>query len=376
LIRPTSGSVCGQLSHGLRYCPTLCLFLLLSPLAFSQNSAEGRNIADSQKTQSARETNDRIAQLALAGAAIEGDYIIGSGDLLGIEVFDVPELSRDVRVNETGFVAIPLIPVKVQAGGLTQFQFRDKLAELLQVNGLVTHPQVTVTVKEQHSQPITVIGSVRNPLTIQAVHQMNLLQVLSQAGGITDDAGSKVLISRKPPAAPMAADSVDSGATDASKAAPANSAAQMENTITIDLNDLLDGGDSKYNIPLLGGDVVTVPRAGVVYAVGAVQHPGGFVMQSDRQQLTVLKVLSLAGGLTSTAKPGNAVILRQPSGSQQRQQVAVDVKKILALKGEDISLRQNDILYVPDSTGKHALRRSAEVAIAIATGVAIVRVSQ
>jgi polysaccharide export outer membrane protein len=150
----------------------------------------------------------------------------------------------------------------------------------------------------------------------------------------------------------------------------------MENTITIDLNDLLDGGDSKYNIPLLGGDVVTVPRAGVVYAVGAVQHPGGFVMQSDRQQLTVLKVLSLAGGLTSTAKPGNAVILRQPSGSQQRQQVAVDVKKILALKGEDISLRQNDILYVPDSTGKHALRRSAEVAIAIATGVAIVRVSQ
>jgi polysaccharide export outer membrane protein len=375
-MRPTSGSVPGQLSHRLRYYATPCLFFLLSSLAFSQNSAEGRHIADSQKTQSARETNDRIAQLALAGAAIEGDYVIGSGDLLGIEVFDVPELSRDVRVNETGFVAIPLIPVKVQAGGLTQFQFRDKVAELLQINGLVTHPQVTVTVKEQHSQPITVIGSVRNPLTIQAVHQMNLLQVLSQAGGITDDAGSKVLISRKPPVAPTAANSVDSGTTDASKTAPANTAAQMENTITIDLNDLLDSGDSKYNIPLLGGDVVTVPRAGVVYAVGAVQHPGGFVMQSDRQQLTVLKVLSLAGGLTSTAKPGNAVILRQPSGSQQRQQVAVDVKKILALKGEDISLRQNDILYVPDSTGKHALRRSAEVAIAIATGVAIVRVSQ
>ena len=279
-------------------------------------------------------------------------------------------------MNETGFVAIPLIPVKVQAGGLTQFQFQDKLAELLQVNGLVTHPQVTVTVKEQHSQPITVIGSVRNPLTIQAVHQMNLLQVLSQAGGITDDAGSKVLITRKPPVAPAAANSGDSGATDASKTAPADIPAQAENTIAIDLNELLDSGDSKYNIPLLGGDVVTVPRAGVVYAVGAVQHPGGFVMQSDRQQLTVLKVLSLAGGLTSTAKPGNAVILRQPSGSQQRQQVAVDVKKILALKGEDISLRQNDILYVPDSTGKHALRRSAEVAIAIATGVAIVRVSQ
>lgn len=369
------------MSRRLRYSALVCLFFFHSPWAFSQSSAETRQIADShqiadvQKMQTARETNDRIAQLALAESAKQGDYIIGAGDLLGIEVFDVPELSRDVRVNETGFVAIPLIPVKVQAGGLTQFQFQDKLAELLQVNGLVTHPQVTVTVKEQHSQPITVIGSVRNPLTIQAVHQMNLLQVLSQAGGITDDAGSKVLITRKPRATEPVGNLGDAVTVDNANSPPANTPAGAENTITIDLNNLLESGDPKYNIPLLGGDVVTVPRAGVVYAVGAVQHPGGFVMQSDRQQLTVLKVLSLAGGLTATAKPGSAVILRQPPGSQ-RQQVAVDVKKILALKSEDMSLRQNDILYVPDSTGKHALRRSAEVAIAIATGVAIIRVSQ
>ena len=126
----------------------------------------------------------------------------------------------------------------------------------------------------------------------------------------------------------------------------------------------------------------TIPRAAGV--AEAILHAVDFQFSEEAflaylgayQQLTVLKVLSLAGGLTSTAKPGNAVILRQPSPSQQRQQVAVDVKKILALKGEDISLRQNDILYVPDSTGKHALRRSAEIAIAIATGVAIVRVSQ
>lgn len=99
-------------------------------------------------------------------------------------------------------------------------------------------------------------------------------------------------------------------------------------------------------------------------------------MQSDRQQLTVLKVLSLAGGLGPTAKPGNAMILRQPAGNQKREEVPVDVKKILSLKSEDVPLRQNDILYVPDSTGKHALRRSAEVAIAIATGAAIIRVAQ
>jgi polysaccharide biosynthesis/export protein len=247
---------------------------------------------------------------------------------------------------------------------------------LLQANGLVTHPHVTVTVKEQHSEPITVIGAVRNPLTIQAVHQMTLLQVLSQAGGIADDAGSQVLVTRKLRVPESDNHPGDTASSEMTKAQPANISQGTENTTTVDLNDLLDSGNPKYNVPLSGGDVVTVPRAGVVYAVGAVQHPGGFVMQSDRQRLTVLKVLSLAGGLTSTAKGGNAVILRQPPGSQEREQLPIDVKKILSLKREDVSLRQNDILYVPDSTGKHALRRSAEIAIAIATGAAIIRVTQ
>lgn len=330
--------------------------------------------------QTARQTNERIAELALEEASKQGDYVIGGGDLLGIEVFDVPELSREVRVNESGFVSIPLVPVKVQAAGLTAFQLQDKLAELLQSNGLVTHPQITVTVKEQHSEPITVIGAVKTPLTLQAVHQMTLLQVLSQAGGITDDAGSKVLITRvRRLPDPGGPDSGHPTNNPSASEQTANSQAVSEGTeskdsISIDLNDLLDSGDPKYNIALYGGDVVTVPHSGVIYAVGAVQRPGGFAMETDRQQLTVLKVVSLAGGLTPTAKPGSAVILRQPPGSAQRRQLPVDVRKILSLKSEDLTLQRNDILYVPDSTGKHALRRSAEIAIAIATGAAIIRV--
>lgn len=380
-MHPDSAGVSGRLSRRFRTWLLICTLILSSGVAFCQKTTDPSQIGESQKAQTAREANDRIVQLALAASARQGDYIIGAGDLLGIEIFDVPELSRDVRVNETGFVAIPLIPVKVQAGGLTPFQFQDKLAELLQVNGLVTHPQITVTVKEQHSEPITVIGAVKTPLTIQAVRQMNLLQALSQAGGIADDAGSKVLITRKLSLAARSSSAPDSttdnaGTKDTAKSLSAEPPPGIENTITIDINDLLDSGDPKYNIPLLGGDVITVPRAGVVYAVGAVEHPGGFVMQSDRQQLTVLKVLSLAGGLTTTAKGANAIILRQAPGSPQREQLPVDLKKILALKSEDLSLRQNDILYVPDSTGKHALRRSAEVAIAIATGAAIIRVTR
>jgi polysaccharide export outer membrane protein len=348
--------------------------------AFPQKASDPGQTADLQKMQTVRQTNERIAELALSEAAKPGDYVIGGGDLIGIEVFDVPELSREVRVNESGFVSIPLVPVKVQAAGLTAFQLQDKLAELLQANGLVTHPQITVTVKEQHSEPITVIGAVRTPLTLQAVHQMTLLQVLSQAGGITDDAGSKVLITRvrrlpDPGSPDPGSPANDPAASDqAANSQAAHEGNESKDSISIDLNDLLDSGDPKYNIPLYGGDVVTVPHSGVIYAVGAVQRPGGFAMETDRQQLTVLKIVSLAGGLTPTAKPGSAVILRQPPGSAQRRQLPVDVKKILSLKSEDLTLQRNDILYVPDSTGKHALRRSAEIAIAIATGAAIIRV--
>jgi len=253
------------------------------------------------------ETNDRIAQLALASDVKQGDYVIGSGDLLTIEVFDVPELSRDVRVNETGYISLPLMPSKVRAGGLTPFQMQDKLAELLQTNGLVSTPQVSVSVKEQHSQPITVIGAVRTPMVIQALRKTTLLQALSQAGGIGGDAGTTVIITRTPPDVSDSTEPRD------------DSAPSAPQIFTINLSDVLESGDSRFNIPLVGGDVVSVPRAGIIYVVGAVSHPGGFLLQNDLDHMTMLKMLSLAGGTTSTAKiaptmawPASLAPLRRP----------------------------------------------------------------
>ena len=175
--------------------PLLCL--LFSSLAYSQKSVTPvTRSSDAERLETTQQANDRIVQLALAATARQGEYVIGSGDLLGVEVFDVPELTRDLRVNESGYVSIPLISTRVQAAGLTAAQFQDKVSELLQVNELVNNPEVTVTVKEQHSQPITVAGAVKTPILIQAVHQVSLLEALSQAGGIGDDAGSRVLITR------------------------------------------------------------------------------------------------------------------------------------------------------------------------------------
>src|SRR5258708_25396430 len=215
------------------------LLLLVVPSVFSQQQKSPPPAPDAvSKPMSivVSETNDRIAQLALAADVKQGDYVIGSGDLLGIEVFDVPELSRDVRVNETGYISLPLMPAKVRADGLTTFQLQDKLAELLQTNGLVSTPQVSVSLKERNGQPITVIGSVKNPMVIQAVRQTTLLQALSQAGGIGEEAGNTVIVTRQAEKAPQ---------TDDPSVAAMLSEAQ---TFTINLSDLLEIGDSRFNI--------------------------------------------------------------------------------------------------------------------------------
>ncbi len=301
--------------------------------------------------------------MAIAAAAKQGDYVIGPGDMLGVEVFDVTELTREVRVNESGYVTLPLIPVKIQAAGLTTFQFQDKFAELLQANGLVSHPEVTVSVKERHGDPITMAGAVKSPMVIQAVGRTTLLEALSQAGGITTEAGETVTITRPVQAANLSDPS--SASTDS---------VPPPTMITVNLNQLLSSGDPRFNIPLLGGDVVNVSRAGIVYAVGAVQHGGGYIMSQDHDQMSVLKILALTGGLTPTARSHNAVILRRNDSTGVRQQVPLDIRKILTLKSGDVLLVQDDILFVPDSAAKHALRRTGEIAISLASGAALYRV--
>ncbi len=326
------------------------------------------------KFETSRDTNDRIQQLASAFQSRKSDYQIGGGDLLHVEVFDVPDLSREVRVSDSGFISLPLIPVRIQALGLTPYQLEQKLAELLQINGLVTHAQVTIFVKEHLSHPITVIGSVRRPMVVQAVREMTLLEVLSEAGGIAEDAGDLVIITR--PGAAAAAPDSPSATGDAKKTPGDDKPAPTAQSITIKINDLLESGDPKFNVLLSGGDIVSVPRAGIVYVVGAVEHSGGFVMQSSGEQMTALKLLALAQGLKGTAKPADAVIIRRSSESGTKQEINVDLRKIMARKAEDLALRPNDILFVPDSSGKKALRRAAEVALSLTTGIAIVRASR
>src|SRR5271170_1857274 len=167
-------------------------FLLLTVLVFGTWQA-----AYGQATEETpQQTNDKIQRLATLTRAHPVDSPIGSGDLLHIDVFDVPELSREVRVGDGGDISYPLVPGKIQASGLTPFELEGKIEQLLIENGLVSHPQVSVFVKEQNSQPVSVVGAVQHTMVYQVIRPTTLLEVLSAAGGITDDAGSVVVITR------------------------------------------------------------------------------------------------------------------------------------------------------------------------------------
>ncbi|MGB0033841.1 MAG: polysaccharide biosynthesis/export family protein, partial [Candidatus Acidiferrales bacterium] len=317
-----------------------------------------------KKDETPQQTNEKIQELAALARAHPVDTPIGAGDLVHIDVFDIPELSRDVRVSESGDISYPLIPGKIQAAGLTAFQLQSKLEQLLLENGLVSHPQVSVFVKEQNSQPISVVGAVNHTMVYQVFRPTSLLEVLAQAGGIADSAGSYILITRPTHAAAV------QGFSDA----PAKDPPPESQTITIRLQDLLETGNPAFNIPVYGGDVISVPRAGIIYVAGAgIAQPGGYVLQEHGEQITVLKAVALAHGLTGFSKADDAVVMRTNPVTGQKDQIPVHIKQIANHKTDDIALKSNDILYVPDSAGRRVLARGAEAAVAITTGLVIYR---
>jgi polysaccharide biosynthesis/export protein len=330
-----------------------------------------------QKTETPEQTNEKIQELAAQERVKPHDVPVGTGDLLHIEVFDVPELSRDVRVGDAGDISYPLIPGKITASGLTPFQLEKKMEQLLIENGLVTHPQVSVFVKEQNSQPVSVVGAVMKPMVYQVIRPTTLLEILADAGGIADDAGSVVIITRGSTSSASRAAAALLGASasrSASTVSPDDPLGEGPPTITIHLQNLLESGDSSYNIAVYGGDVVSVPRAGIIYVTGGgIAQPGGYVLQSHGEQITVLKAVALAHGTTGFAKPDSAVIMRNNSVTGKRDAIPVRIKQIENRKTEDVTMKSNDILYIPDNVGLKVLAKGAEAAITVGTGVAIYR---
>jgi polysaccharide export outer membrane protein len=262
---------------------------------------------------------------------------LGAGDLIEVNVYNVPELTSKVRISLAGDIYLPLIDY-VHVEGLTQEEAQKLIEKRLEDGGFVRSPHVTIFVDEGSSSAITILGEVQKPGMYPDVSDHKLYEVVSEAGGFTQSASRKIAIIRRNQADPIRVD------------LPRN------------LADDLSG-----NIDILPGDTITVPRAPIIYVVGDVGRPSGLLV--DNGTLTVLQAIALAGGPNHTAKLGaSRIIHKGPTGMIETR---IQVQKMLEAKIPDVTLQADDILFIPVSGARVFAGRSFEAAMAAATAVGI-----
>jgi polysaccharide export outer membrane protein len=337
-------------------------------------SASDANLTSPPSVQSTQDYNDRLERLreqfAQQVPGSSGDYRIGPQDLLEISVFEAPELNRTVRVSESGEVSLPLLG-GIHVAALTARELESALAQRLRE--FLKDPHVNVMITAIESHPISVIGEVNKPGVFQVRGSKTLLEMLSMAQGLAADAGDEVLVMRSA--------GFNSGQELGQKGGPTAQPAtknpddpkpgeESPGTVSINLRHLLNSRDPKFNVPVYAGDIVKVPRAGIVYVVGAVKRPGGFTIKGN-EQMSLLKVIALAEGLSNTPSKARTKIIRTDESSGKRSEIAVDIGKILDGKAPDMNLQAADIVFVPNSAGKTALYKGTEAIVATASGLVI-----
>jgi polysaccharide export outer membrane protein len=339
---------------------------------------------ESYQSETTQDYNLRLEQLrrllAKSGEGTEAaDYRIGANDLLEINVFEAPEFNRALRVSAGGEITMPLLGT-VQSAGLTARELEKVLEDRLRK--YMKDPHVGVFVSSIQSHPVSVAGAVKKPGVFQIQGPKTLLEMLALAEGLADEAGDEVLVMRGAGlrvginlATEATEQNTGHASTPEETAPPPNASGQLDGasekeTIRINLRNLLESGDPRFNVLIYPGDIIKVTRAGIVYVVGAVKKPGGFVLKS-REQMSVLKAIALAEGLIATSAKGRARIIRTDESTGQKTEVPVNLDKILAGKAPDPPLNAADIVFVPNSAGKSALYRGSEAALATASGLII-----
>lgn len=303
-------------------------------LPAAQPISQAATSASSAAASKADEANKPVDQSAVDQSAM---VKLGPGDLLEINVYNVPELTSKVRVSNSGDVYLPLIDY-VHVEGLSQEEAQGVIEKRLEDGGFVRNPHVTIFVDEASSQGVVILGEVAKPGIYPDTAGHKLYEMISQAGGFSASASRKIAILRKGESEP----------------------------IRVDLpRNLAD--DPKANVDILPGDTITIPRAPIIYVVGDVGQPKGLLV--DNGTLTVLQALALAGGTNHTAKLSASRIIRKgPNGMYETK---VEIKKMLEAKAPDMPLQADDILFVPVSGGKVLAGRTLDMAMAAATAVTI-----
>jgi polysaccharide biosynthesis/export protein len=268
-----------------------------------------------------------------------GPVKLGPGDLLDIGVFASSELTTRVRVPSDGDISFPLLG-KLNVNGRMPEEVQDLIRDQLMKRDLVKDPQVSVFVLEYAAQAVYVLGEVTRPGAYPVIGSHQLSDFISVAGGFTTRAGKTITVTRQ-------------AHTDA------------PDVIRFTRAPNLSGANPQVN----AGDTIYVGQAGLVYVVGDVTRPGGFILDSD-QKLTVIKALALAEGTKPTASLKGARLVRMTE--KGREEIAIDLKKIYQAKAADLELQDQDIVYVPVSAAHMATNRGLDV-LQAASGAAIYR---
>jgi polysaccharide biosynthesis/export protein len=319
-------------------------FLLLAALApeIAAQSAKPTpvtdgNIAHSSATQAAHPMQRDEIPTTRSSSSLR----LEAGDLVEVAVYNVPELTTKARVSSKGEIYLPLIDY-VHVAGLTAEEAEGLIQKRLSDGGFVKSPHVTLFVDQYASQGASVLGEVAKPGVYPVPGEQRLFDLVSAAGGFTEKAGRSITVTHRD---------------------------QPDQPITVPLSrNVSDNPES--NVPILPGDTIIVRKADLVYVVGDVGRPSGFLMDSGH--LTVLQAIALAGGTTRTANLGGTrIIHRGPDGLSE---TPVELKKILRAKAPDVTMQADDILFVPTSTTKVIAGRAMEAAMQAATAASIVAI--
>lgn len=296
----------------------------------------GLSLAKAQQPATSAQPQIAAASAPARVKTSDTKYRIGIGDMLDIRVFNRPQFSREaVRVDSSGMIRMPLINEEIRAACRTESELASAISALYLE--FLREPQVDVFIKEYNSQPVAVIGAVRQPSRFQLTRRVRLLELLTFAGGMTEKAGRTVQV-------------VHVG-TFAVCDAPEESIA-TSGLDNFELSDILKG-DERSNPFVQPGDVISIPEAERVFVVGNVFRPSDIPL---REPITLTRAIAMAGGTMPDTKKDQIRIIRQPPGTIEKQVFFADLNAINKRLQEDIVLVAGDIVEVPVSSGKVLLR--------------------
>jgi polysaccharide export outer membrane protein len=270
---------------------------------------------------------------------------IRANDLLSINAYGAPELSRTARVGSDGLIRIPLLKERIAARDIMPAELEDRIAQALTDAQILVDPAITVTIAEYGGRPISIAGAVRRPLTFEVSAPITLLDALARAEGLSREAGSEILVTRP--------------------ARPGSGNPQVAERVLV--RELVDAASPLANLALEGGEEIRVPEGGRVYVVGNVRKPGAFRVD-ESNAMTLMQALALSEGLTPFS--ARDAFIYRPGENGSKTEIEVALRKIMDRKAPDVALAPNDILYVPDNRRGRVTTNAIERALSFGAGTA------